>query len=134
MTSAEYKSDCCSIPHSQKPTAYSRHGPHKSSPAAAVYACVSECLHFRRQISPTVRAICPVHLIPSDLITVIMFCEEHTMEFLIPPLDWLYSPCGPWPLFSLLIYSQSVGFLGRVIRSSQGLYLSTAQHKHRINT
>jgi hypothetical protein len=38
--------------------------------------------------------------------------------------DWLYSPCGPWTLFSFLIYSQSVGFLGRVISSSQGLYLN----------
>jgi hypothetical protein len=27
----------------------------------------------------------------------------------------LYSPCGPWPLFSFLIYSQSVGLLGQVI-------------------
>jgi hypothetical protein len=47
--------------------------------------------------------------------------------------EWLFSPCGPWPLFSLLIYSQSVEFLGRVISSSQVLYLNTGQHKHRIN-
>jgi hypothetical protein len=26
---------------------------------------------------------------------------------------WLYSPCGPWPLFSFLIYTHSVGLLGR---------------------
>jgi hypothetical protein len=39
--------------------------------------------------------------------------------------EWLYSPCGPWPVFSFLIYSQSVGLLGRVISSSQGLYLNT---------
>jgi hypothetical protein len=49
-------------------------------------------------------------------------------------LEWLYSPRGPWPLFSFLIYSQSVGLLERVISSSQGLYLNTGQHKHRINT
>jgi hypothetical protein len=36
--------------------------------------------------------------------------------------------------FSFLIYSQMVGFLGRVISPSQGLYLNTGQHKHRINT
>jgi hypothetical protein len=36
--------------------------------------------------------------------------------------------------FSLLIYSQLVGLLGRVISPSQGRYLNTAQHKHRINT
>jgi hypothetical protein len=47
---------------------------------------------------------------------------------------WRYSPCGPWPLFTLLFYSQSVGFLGRVISWSQGLYLKTGQHKRRINT
>jgi hypothetical protein len=33
--------------------------------------------------------------------------------------EWLYSPYGPWPLFSLLIQSQSVGLLARMISSSQ---------------
>jgi hypothetical protein len=48
---------------------------------------------------------------------------------------WLYSPLGPWPLiFSFMIILQTVGLLGRVISSSQGLYLNTGQHKHRINT
>jgi hypothetical protein len=47
----------------------------------------------------------------------------------------LYSPLGPWPLiFSFMIILQTVGLLGRVISSSQGLYLNTGQHKHRINT
>jgi hypothetical protein len=46
---------------------------------------------------------------------------------------WLYSPWGPWPLFSFLIYTQSVGLLGRGMRPSQGRYLYTEQHKHRIN-
>jgi hypothetical protein len=36
---------------------------------------------------------------------------------------WLYSPLGPWPLiFSFMIILQTVGLLGRVISSSQGLY------------
>jgi hypothetical protein len=48
--------------------------------------------------------------------------------------EWLYSPCGPCPLFSFPISSQSIGLLGRVISSSQGLYLNTGLHKHRINT
>jgi hypothetical protein len=48
--------------------------------------------------------------------------------------DWFYSPYGPWPLFSLLICSQTVELLGRVIISSQGLYLNTGQHRYRINT
>jgi hypothetical protein len=47
---------------------------------------------------------------------------------------WLYSPLGPWPLlFSFMIILQTIGLLGRVINSSQGLYLSTGQHKHRTN-
>jgi hypothetical protein len=36
-------------------------------------------------------------------------------------------------LFFILITLQTVGLLGRVISSSQGLYLNTRQHKHRIN-
>jgi hypothetical protein len=36
--------------------------------------------------------------------------------------------------FSFLIYIQSVGLLGRGISPSQGRYLHTGQHKHRINT
>jgi hypothetical protein len=40
---------------------------------------------------------------------------------------------GPWPLFSLLIYTQSVGLIGRGISPSQGRYLDTEQHKHTIN-
>jgi hypothetical protein len=35
--------------------------------------------------------------------------------------------------FSSLIHAQSVGFLGRGISPSQGRYLHTGQHKHRIN-
>jgi hypothetical protein len=47
-------------------------------------------------------------------------------------LHWLYSPLGPWPLLSVSL--QTVGLLGRVVSSSQGLYLNTGQHKNRINT
>jgi hypothetical protein len=36
--------------------------------------------------------------------------------------------------FFLWIYTQSEGPLGWVMGLSQGLYLSTGQHKHRINT
>jgi hypothetical protein len=35
--------------------------------------------------------------------------------------------------FSSLIYTQSVGLLGRVLSPSQSRYLHTGQHKHRIN-
>jgi hypothetical protein len=41
---------------------------------------------------------------------------------------------GPWPLLQFRNrFSQTVGLLGRVISLSQGLYLNTGQHKHRIN-
>jgi hypothetical protein len=39
---------------------------------------------------------------------------------------------GLW-FFSFMIILQIVGLLGRVISSSQGLYLNTGQHKHKIN-
>jgi hypothetical protein len=46
----------------------------------------------------------------------------------------LQPPLGPWPLlFSSMIILQTLGLLGRVISSSQGLYLNTEQHKHRIH-
>jgi hypothetical protein len=35
--------------------------------------------------------------------------------------------------FGFLIYTESVGLLGRGISPSQGFYLHTGQHKHRIN-
>jgi hypothetical protein len=42
---------------------------------------------------------------------------------------------GPWPLlqFRNLFFTQTVGLLGRVISQSQGCYLHTGQHEHRIN-
>jgi hypothetical protein len=41
---------------------------------------------------------------------------------------------GPWPLFKFLdLLIQSVGLLGWEISPSQGRYLHTEQHKHRIN-
>jgi hypothetical protein len=41
---------------------------------------------------------------------------------------------GPWPLLQFrYLFTQSVGLLGQVISPSQGRYLHTGQHKHRIN-
>jgi hypothetical protein len=46
----------------------------------------------------------------------------------------LYPFVGLWPLFQFLnLFTQSVGLLGRGISPSQGRYLHTGQHKHRIN-
>jgi hypothetical protein len=40
----------------------------------------------------------------------------------------------PWPFIQFRNnFSQTVGLLERVISPSQGLYLNTGQHKHRIN-
>jgi hypothetical protein len=49
--------------------------------------------------------------------------------------QWLYSTLlGPGLFFSFVIFfTQTVGLLGRVISPSQGRYLHTGQHKHRIN-
>jgi hypothetical protein len=45
------------------------------------------------------------------------------------------APLGPGlSAFSFMIILQTLELLGRVISSSQGLYLNTGQHKHRINT
>jgi hypothetical protein len=51
-------------------------------------------------------------------------------EYLL--LLWLYSPCGPCSLFQFPnLYT--VGLLGRVFGPSEGRYLHTEQHKHKIN-
>jgi hypothetical protein len=47
---------------------------------------------------------------------------------------WLYSPCGPWPRVQFLNLYTVGRTLGRGISLSQGRYLYTVQHKHRINT
>jgi hypothetical protein len=47
---------------------------------------------------------------------------------------WLYSPLLDFArFFNFLIYTKSVGLLGRGISPSQSLYLHTGQHRHRIN-
>jgi hypothetical protein len=59
----------------------------------------------------------------------------HGVSRSVLPFSWLALQSW-WALaaFKSLIYSQSVGLLGRMISSSQGLYQNTGQHKHRINT
>jgi hypothetical protein len=49
--------------------------------------------------------------------------------------QWLYSALlVPGLFFSfVIIFTKSVGLLGRVISRSQGRYLHTGQHKHGIN-
>jgi hypothetical protein len=46
----------------------------------------------------------------------------------------LPAPSGLWPLIQFRNhFSQTIELLGRVISPSQGRYLNTGQHKHRIN-
>jgi hypothetical protein len=50
--------------------------------------------------------------------------------------QWLYSPSlGPGLFFSFVIFlTKTIGLLGLRISLSQGHYLHTGQHKHRVNT
>jgi hypothetical protein len=41
---------------------------------------------------------------------------------------------GPGLFFSLVIFTQTVGLLGQVMSPTQGRYLHTGQHKHKINS
>jgi hypothetical protein len=62
-----------------------------------------------------------------------LYCLQiHSIYF---PPPWLFQPIqGPVLLFSsVIIFSQMVGLPRRVISLSQGRYLNTGQHKHRIN-
>jgi hypothetical protein len=73
------------------------------------------------------RARSPANFITfPDLITITVFGE--------PFFNGSTALVGPGRFFSLLIYSQWAGLLGRVISSSQGLFLNRGEHKHRINT
>jgi hypothetical protein len=53
--------------------------------------------------------------------------------FIYPFLLYRALTVSRFMLLILWIYTQSVGLLGRVIGQSQGLYLNTGHHKHRIN-
>jgi hypothetical protein len=57
----------------------------------------------------------------------------HTFHWFIH--QWLYSSllCPGIFFSSLIVFTKSVGLLGRVISPSQGRYPHTEQHKHRIN-
>jgi hypothetical protein len=66
---------------------------------------------------------------------IFIFTEVRTIKSLSLCLSMLLQPfVGPWPLIQFRNhFSQTVGLLGRVISPSQGRYLHTKQHKHRIN-
>jgi hypothetical protein len=75
----------------------------------------------------------PKNILCAFLISHIRNKKLHNMKLFF--FHWLYSLLGPWPLlFSFMIILQTIELLGQVISSSQGVYLNTGQHKHRINT
>jgi hypothetical protein len=58
-------------------------------------------------------------------------------SFIHPSINqWLYSPLlGPGLFFSfVIIFTQTLGLLGRVISQSRGRYLHTGQHKQNKRT
>jgi hypothetical protein len=63
---------------------------------------------------------------------VVSFLHIHLCFF--PPMSFT-AFTSPWPLlhFRNHFFTQTVGLFGRVISPSQGRYLYTGQHKHRIN-
>jgi hypothetical protein len=88
------------------------------------------------------KQICPCRTHKAYFIIDCLSYESFVVTTIIFFFLWRYSPnlglgLPPWnsPFhFGFLGLRQSVGLLGRVISSSQGLYLNTRQHKHRINT
>jgi hypothetical protein len=61
---------------------------------------------------------------PPRIALLVLSLYKYTFIYL-----WPYNPCGPWPFFSFLVYTQSVELLGRGISPSQDRYLHAGQHK-----
>jgi hypothetical protein len=73
---------------------------------------------------------------PLNLVTTILPNKEYNNQlpnYFNGSIISFYSPLELHPFFSLLIYTQPVRLLVRGINPSQGRYLHTEQHKHRIN-
>jgi hypothetical protein len=83
--------------------------------------CLLECdtLYFGRQIPDY------THNIPENTFMVTAVSLSHPL--------WFYGPFGPWPLFSFLILYTVCRIPWKGISASQGRYLHTEQHKHKIN-
>jgi hypothetical protein len=71
-------------------------------------------------------------LLQFPLVSFILVLQTHLAYFFNPFLLYRTFTVSSFSIF-LRIYMQSVGLLGRVIGPSQGLYLNTGKHKHRIN-
>jgi hypothetical protein len=70
----------------------------------------------------------------SSLILLDFIRQSIIHSFIHSPMALQPSLLGPGLFFSfVIIFTQTVGPLGRVISPSQGRYLHTRQHKHRID-
>jgi hypothetical protein len=82
-----------------------------------------------------IRSACMLCRVLHQLDTFLLCRFVHVFIFLVAPslgsLLPLLEHRAEFPQF--LDQGQSIGLLGQVISSSQGLYLNTGQHKHRIN-
>jgi hypothetical protein len=68
----------------------------------------------------------------SSWLTLLTQHEEHRIFLFFTGSTSTFCPGLCFCSFTIIL--QTVGLLGRVISSSQGLYLNAGQHKHRINT
>jgi hypothetical protein len=91
-----------------------------------VFPLVQHLTHFR-QVASWNTVLGPV-LLPSYIV----FQSNAIHSFIH---QWLYNPLlGRGLLFCFVIsFTQTIGPFGRRIGPSQGRYLNTGQHKHRIN-
>jgi hypothetical protein len=111
--------------------------PVDTATSGCIYNAV--CMPSRRSC---VSFICFVNVIivPSDIPAPSSFASRRTVLWLILCMLLRLSVYGSTALFwyvaTFLVswsFTQSVGLLGRGIGQSQGRYLHTGQHKHRIN-
>jgi hypothetical protein len=110
-----------------------------SQKAAILKVIVNQC-SCNRGVSP---AYCWRCLIMFCLLSLVVFlhlaprADSRGLYYVIHPFihRWLYNPMlGHGLFFNFIIFlTQTFGLLGRVISPSQGRYLHTEQHDHRIN-
>jgi hypothetical protein len=77
---------------------------------------------------------CSPYIMTCNFVERFIFSTVDTYCIFIRIIMALPAHSGPWPLIQFRNhFSQTVGLFEWVISSSQGLYLNTGQHKHRIN-
>jgi hypothetical protein len=108
--------------------------PFKMKPLCLYPGLFSFLLRNFRAMFPTYRLSRQIR--SAFLLLVVVFTSDVSHSFIHSFIhQWPYSPLlVPGFSFSFVIFfTQTVGLLGRMISPSQGPYLHTGQHKHRIN-